>query len=312
MRPLTPASIPSRVLTIVAATLLSAAELSTAAAQPQPLKQPQRLMIMNEDGSDQRVLLDLKDYPSVGSPAFSPDGQRIAFDGWRAGESSSSSHIFLMNVDGTGIQDLGDGLMPTWSPDGRRLAMSRSNEYGVWLMEIASGELTRIDERGWGIQWSPDGRSLAFSRGSEFVVHDVASGAQREMLGEARVLISSVLWNSAWSPDSKRIACTIRMTTGQTGAAILNVAGPQPDKGPLSHVKILATGTIFPDFAWHPKQPRLLTGMLRTQTKRMSLYEFNPNVDGPPELVIGPDESRVNSSGCFSPDGKQFLYVQKD
>ena len=277
-----------------------------------PAKPQQRLVIMNADGTDRRVLVETSEFPSVGSPAVSPDGKRIAFDGWQAGQSSNASHIFLMNLDGSGIQDLGDGLMPNWSPDGKRLAISRSAEYGVWLVDVASGELTSIEKGGWGIQWSPDGKSVSFTKGSEFYVQDLATGTRRELLGDASAIISHVSWNSCWSPDSQRIICMATLKNGQQSIVMIQVAGAQSGQRPMGHVRFLATGATFTDFAWHPTQPRVLVGIQRPKTQQFTLYEFHPEIDGPPELFVGPDLNKRNASGSWTPDGKQLVYVELD
>lgn len=296
-------------VTVALGTLLS---LNTVGVGQTPAKPQQRLVIMNEDGTDRRVLVEATEFPSVGSPAVSPDGKRVAFDGWQAGQSSNASHIFLMNLDGSGVQDLGDGLMPNWSADGKRLAISRSEEYGVWLVDVASGELTNIESGGWGIQWSPDGKSVSFTKGTEFYVQDLATGARRELLGDASAIISHVSWNSCWSPDSQRIICMATLKNGQQSIVMIQVGGPQSGERPMGHVRFLATGATFTDFAWHPTQPRVLVGMQRPKTQKFTLYEFHPEIDGPPELVVGPDLNKRNASGSWTPDGKQLVYVELD
>lgn len=269
-----------------------------------------RLMIMNEDGTDRRVLMESAEFPHVGSPAISPDGTRLAFDAWRTGQGTRDSRILLMNLDGSGLQDLGDGLMPTWSPDGKRIALSRSVDYGVWLMEVGSGDLTLIDNQGWGIQWSPDGKSVAYSRGTEFLVQDLATGSQRDLIGEAVSVIRNVAWNAAWSPDSQRIVGTANLTNGQRATVVFQVSGGQPQPGLLGHFRILGIAPGYPDHAWHPTQPRILLGMTTPHTGLFSLYEYHADKDGPPRLVAGPAPQYGSASGSFTPDGKQLVYVE--
>ncbi len=145
------------------------------------------------------------------TPAWSPDGQRVAFASDR-----NSFDIYLMNADGSGLTALSGGparnLHPAWSPDGKRIAFE-SNRSGSWDVYVVnadgSGEPTALTDspaNDGNPAWSPDGEQLAFAsdRGGSFEIYllDVANG------GEPTALTSS-LGNEvlpAWSPDGTQIA----------------------------------------------------------------------------------------------------------
>ena len=101
-------------------------------------------------------------------PAWSADGQRIAFN---AG-SSKASDIYLINLDGSGLtkitSDAGANFYPTWSPDGSRLAFSsnRDGDWDIYVMNVDGSEVRQLiysagfDDKP---QWSPDGSRIGFA-----------------------------------------------------------------------------------------------------------------------------------------------------
>ena len=126
--------------------------------------------VMNADGSRQRRLT-----PAGGdgdfSPAWSPDGFRIAFtrEPLRAGSGGTAIHV--MNADGGKKRRLtrnGDGES-AWSPDGRRIAFSRQGfgrESRIYVMNADGSKqqpLTRNGALAGSPTWSPDGRRIAFA-----------------------------------------------------------------------------------------------------------------------------------------------------
>jgi hypothetical protein len=83
------------------------------------------------------------------SPAWSPDGSRIAFasSGAAVREDPEAIEIYVMAADGTGERRLtadrvADG-MPAWSPDGRRIAFARESDQAncraCWAVQRPSG-----------------------------------------------------------------------------------------------------------------------------------------------------------------------------
>ncbi len=68
-------------------------------------------------------------------PAWSPDGEQIAFASRRDGRS----HIYVMSADGSGTRQLTSGkhddTAPAWSPDGKWIAFARDGR--LYLMSPA-------------------------------------------------------------------------------------------------------------------------------------------------------------------------------
>lgn len=99
------------------------------------------------------------------SPAWSPDGQWIAFCRKVAG-AAMGKQIWLMRADGsaghflTNEPDIHHGL-PRWSPDGQTLAYQRTPLTQVnasptlWLMDVASGQARQVVDNGNRPYWLP-------------------------------------------------------------------------------------------------------------------------------------------------------------
>jgi serine/threonine-protein kinase len=89
------------------------------------------------------------------APAFSPNGQQIAFMSRRDG----NWNIYVVNSDGTGLRQLTedpaqDGL-PAWSPDGRAIAFvsNRGGPWAVWAVAPGGGGQRQL----FTMEGSPDG-----------------------------------------------------------------------------------------------------------------------------------------------------------
>ena len=117
----------------------------------------QELDVWNNDQSIQRLTWTSR---VELSPAWSPDGTRIVF----AAGTLQKHELFVINADGTGEQQLTQGLeqawRPDWSPDGQKIAFQAMNEIAV--MDAAGGEPKSIAV-GESPAWSPDGSRIAFS-----------------------------------------------------------------------------------------------------------------------------------------------------
>jgi hypothetical protein len=131
---------------------------------------------MNADGSGVRGITDVDIYWVEGA-AWSSDGSRIAFTGSLiSGDGEPSTwDVFTVRPDGSGLVNVtqtpaseDDEFGPTWSPDGSRLAFSRTHDNGsvVVVRDVASGTETTITEGhvDGGVAWAPDGTAIAFNR----------------------------------------------------------------------------------------------------------------------------------------------------
>jgi len=110
------------------------------------------VFVMNADGSDVHNLTD-----GIGNnsfPAWSPDGSQLAFisdrDRQVTGEPFSGSSVFVMNADGSDVRSLtdSDGVdwLPTWSPDGNRIAYYtfEDNSMSIRIFDIGDANQIQI------------------------------------------------------------------------------------------------------------------------------------------------------------------------
>lgn len=102
------------------------------------------------------------------TPAWSPDGSRIAFASNRSGGDFT---LWVMNADGSGARELTPAgqqadVFPTWSPDGQTLAFQRRSPSAVriGLIPAAGGNPGFFEFTGsaYAPAWSPDGSRIAF------------------------------------------------------------------------------------------------------------------------------------------------------
>jgi Ca2+-binding EF-hand superfamily protein len=271
------------------------------------LKVPDEFFVMNADGTGWKSFFKFEGRPACGSPCVSPNGKLIAFDAWPQGQQGGSA-LYVMPIDGGEPKQVALGMMPCWSRDGLKLACSRNSPvYGIWLLDL-QGEDHKHLGQGWGAQLSPDGTKIAFTEGSALMVHDVETEKSDSVLFGQANPYQQIYWNSAWSPDGKRLCFKGQRSNGVIEVATVHMTGGDPK------LKVHHSGTVHvnADFAWHPKGDRIIYSMYCPERSHTQMYEFNPDKDDPPVLVKGQDEKRNNTDMCWTPDGQRLIIVSGD
>ncbi|MCZ8317835.1 MAG: Tol-Pal system beta propeller repeat protein TolB [Silanimonas sp.] len=124
------------------------------------------LMVADADGFNPQTVVRSRE-PLL-SPAWSPDGRRLAYVSFERGNST----IYIQELT-TGAREVvasfrGINGAPSFSPDGTRLALtlSRTGNPEIYVMDLATKALTQIT-RHFSIDteavWTPDGQSLVFT-----------------------------------------------------------------------------------------------------------------------------------------------------
>ncbi len=165
------------------------------------------------------------------SPAWSPDGGRIAFlsnraEGW---------DLYVVESAGGEPRQLTSGATaddPAWHPDRHGIAVERRG--GIELVDADGDGRDVIVERGSQPAWASDGR-LAFVRGGDLWLRSVEGE-------ETRLLVDAT--RPAWSPDGERIA-----VARLRGLVVLDLDG-----GGLRELDG-QSGDDVP--AWHPQGERI-------------------------------------------------------
>jgi tRNA A-37 threonylcarbamoyl transferase component Bud32 len=157
-----------------------------------------------------KLTSEVTTHPNI-SPAWSPDGSKIAF----AGASEEGFDLYVMNADGTDIVRLtdlpGDETQPAWSPDGDRIAYSWDDlggtrfRTGISVVNVdgtGSTELvSRENEELYGPGWSPDGSRLAFENVTRSLLFVTAPDGSD--ITEVHPDVGSANVIAGWTPDGR-------------------------------------------------------------------------------------------------------------
>jgi len=248
-------------------------------------------------------------------PAFSPDGERIAFRSERDGGG-----IFVMGRTGESVRRITDaGYNPAWSPDGTKILyatdhaenlLNRGYVSKLWTVVVATGEKRRIFA-GDAVQpsWSPHGLRIAF-----WEVFAAGHQGQRDIWtipadGGTAVPVTSdpaIDWSPVWSPDGRHLY----FSSDRSGP--MNVWRVAIDErtgvpsGPFEPMTVPSSSAAHMSAA-ADGHAIAYTSFANSKTiQRVSLDRATGAARGAPAIVIG--GSRPFSGPAPSPDGRWLAF----
>ena len=161
---------------------------------------------------------------STGADAvrLSPDGARIAY---HAPGPEGTLNVWLARLDGGDPRQLtADPELagfPSWSPDGRRLALEvrRDEDDHVAVVSAGGGEpllLTAAGSKSWPNSWAPDGDRVACAtlREGRWEIGWVSLTTREERLVTRFDDLAGYVRYPTWSPDGETIVFERAETTG--------------------------------------------------------------------------------------------------
>ena len=273
------------------------------------------------------------------SPAWSPDGSRLAF----ISDRSDKRQIYLINPAAGEAEPLTSGDEGVgsfaWSPDGKTIAFTqtepkssamkeREKKYGeyqiddqdfrmshLFVVDIGSRATKSLTSGAFTVgsyAWSPDAKAIAFdhranpspaaSGSADISIITVADGSLRKLITQ-----DGPDSNPNWSPDGSRIAFESSMANASffyTNRVIAIVPATGGTPSPLT-----AAFDEDPNIvAWKPN------GILFAASEKTFsyLYRLDPDTKAIAKTAPGNTPMTVNSGFTVSKDGQAIAFLRSD
>ncbi len=283
------------------------------------------LVVARGDGSEPQIVASQLGLPfTVGRPAWSPDGNRIAFAGFP--EDRDRSGILVISADGSGHpttltsyegRHVCYDLQPTWAPDGSSVAFvvdCETASQGLWTVHSDGTELHQIrrpanaEESLRFPAFSPDGQSILFQRETPPTAEIWTvrpDGSRPRFVAEGKY--------PAWSPDGNHLAFVAQegiTVTDASGRSLALVVSLQPDGCCLAWPPSTASGNHA-----RAREDRLraLLGSdgerLLRQAPPSRIHLMNPDGTGAAPLTSSAGDRPLAYAPDWSREGRRLAFT---
>lgn len=165
-----------------------------------------QVAVINADGTGLYYLPFPSGKNYCDEPDISPDGRMVAYE--CKNDSGTAWNIYTTSMNGSDLQNLGEGREPDWSPDGDLIAFETGYPLQIWTMDVSGRNPRQItfdkfDNR--APSWSPDGKYIAMMSNIndywQIRILNISTGRFEQITNGN---ISKRF--PVWSPDGSKIA----------------------------------------------------------------------------------------------------------
>ena len=257
---------------------------------------------------------DVKQPSQENYATWSPDGKSIVFQS----DKSGIQKIYTINIDGTGLREITQGLSrdfyPHWSPDGKSILFHSDRNgrhdlgnqdldiYQITLDSLKVKPLITHSANDIMGNWSPDGTKIVFVSDrradrdiTNIYVYDLISGE-----------VTNVSWgfeeayDPAWSPDGTRIAFSAptQFHDGLYDIFVVDING--------ENLKNLTSNSARHEFvpSWSPDGKSIM--FQAGYRSPVQIYTIDVETEKVTQLTRG---EKSNDLGRWSSDGAKIVFV---